>query len=104
LPGDVLVSRKARFAAWLQDRFFLRFHMALILALAFAAGLAVTKLFLVAGNVRRAEREGWVPATIRATALPFAFMLVAAVGFGAAATELCPEARRMADVVACARS
>ena len=42
-----------------------------------------------------------MPSTVRATALPFLAMLVAAVGFGAA--ELCPDARRMADVIACAR-
>ena len=53
--------------------------------------------------VRRAEAEGWVPATVRATALPFACMLVAAVGFGFAAMEMCPEARRMAEVIDCAQ-
>jgi len=52
---------------------------------------------------RRAEAEGWVPGAIRATALPFACMLIAAVGFGWAANDLCPEARRMTDVVACAQ-
>jgi uncharacterized membrane protein (DUF485 family) len=245
------VSRKVRFAAWLQERFFLRFHMALILSLAFAAGLVITKAFLNAGNtnlalrygvavvvsyvaflaglrlwlwyvaggsdtdgegnlldtldvidagsdlthvvgdaaraefaagggqfggggasgsfgesaadgvaslvtsdedgcavgvvlavaalvftvllaglyliyaapailaeaafqallapalipaMRRADREGWIPRTIRATAIPFAVMLIAAVGFGLAAAEMCPGARRMADVIACART
>lgn len=245
--------RKERFAAWLKDSFFLRFHMSVILGLAFVAGLAVTKLFLWAGNTnlalrygvavavsyaafmalfrlwlwyvahadddddvngldvldavdgadfvggtprdlvaeappsgfasaggsfggggasgsfgeaatdgaaslvgddeggaavavilaiaalvlavlfaglylvyaaptilaetafqallapalipaaRRAEAEGWVPGAIRATMLPFACMLVAAVGFGWAADGLCPDARRMAEVIACAR-
>jgi hypothetical protein len=52
---------------------------------------------------RRAEAEGWVPGTIRATVLPFAAMFIAAVAFGWVASDVCPEARRMVDVVACAR-
>lgn len=242
--------RKARFAAWLRDRFFLRFHMGVILASTFVAGLAVTKAFLIAGNTnlavrygvavaasygaflllmqlwiwyvahdddhdtdvldvadgvdlvdsairfgadgadvpaafqgaggsfggggasgsfgeaasdgvaavgdgdeggcavavvlalaavvltvlvaalylvyaapailaeaafqallapallpaaRRAEAEGWATGAVRATAVPFVCMLIAAIGFGWAANDLCPDARRMADVVACAQ-
>jgi hypothetical protein len=52
---------------------------------------------------RRVEAGGWVPGTVRATVVPFACMFIAAVAFGWAANDLCPEARRMVDVVACAR-
>ena len=44
-----------------------------------------------------------MPATVRATVVPFAGMFIAAVAFGWAANDLCPGARRMVDVVACAR-
>ena len=54
-------------------------------------------------GARRSEAQGWLHGTVRATALPFTVMMIAAVGFGWAARDLCPEARRMADVVACAR-
>ncbi|HEY0144227.1 MAG TPA: hypothetical protein VGF48_25300 [Thermoanaerobaculia bacterium] len=37
---------KRRFAEWLRRRFFLRFHMTLILLAAFASGLLVTKVLL----------------------------------------------------------
>jgi len=56
------IKRRARFAAWLKDRFLLRFHMAVI-----------------------------------------ACMFVAAVAFGLVANDLCPDARRMVDVVVCAQ-
>ena len=54
-------------------------------------------------GARRSEAQGWLHGTVRATVVPFAVMLIAAVAFGAAANELCPEARRMADVIDCAR-
>ena len=54
-------------------------------------------------GARRSEAQGWLHGTVRATVVPFTVMMVAAVGFGWAATDLCPEARRMADVVACAQ-
>lgn len=54
-------------------------------------------------GARRSEAQGWLHGTVRATILPFAFMLIAAVGFGWAARELCPDARRTVDVIACAR-
>src|SRR5687767_11062574 len=40
------------------NRFFLRFHMTVILGLTFLAGLGVTKLFLDAGNTNLAMRYG----------------------------------------------
>ncbi len=52
---------------------------------------------------RKSEAQGWLHGTVRATIVPFAFMLVAAAGFGWAANDLCPGARRMADVTDCAR-
>ena len=36
-------------------------------------------------GARRSEAQGWLQGTVRATVLPFAVMLVAAVGFGWAA-------------------
>ena len=54
-------------------------------------------------GARRSEAQGWLHGTVRATILPFAFMLLAAVGFGWAARDLCPDAQRMMDVIACAR-
>jgi hypothetical protein len=226
-PRLTAYERKARFVAWFKNRFFLRFHMAIILALTFLAGLAVTKLLLVEGNTnlavrygvavlasyaaflallqlwlwyverdepadaldvadgmvdmatsapspsdgaavhlqggggddlsdlvpdldedfgfallalvalvalgclggylvyaaptilaeaafegllasslipatRRGEATGWVRGALRATAMPFALILMVAVGFGWVAGRACPEARRMVDVVACA--
>ena len=55
-------------------------------------------------GARRSESQGWLQGTVRATIVPFAVMLIAAVGFGRAANELCPNARRMADVISCART
>ena len=55
-------------------------------------------------GARRSEAQGWLHGTVRATVGPFTVMMIAAVGFGWAATNLCPAARRMADVVACARN
>src|SRR5688500_6270568 len=54
-------------------------------------------------GARRSEAQGWLHGTVRATVIPFTVMMIAAVGFGWAARELCPEARRMADIVACAQ-
>jgi hypothetical protein len=54
-------------------------------------------------GARRSEAQGWLQGTVRATVVPFAIMMVAAVGFGWAAGDLCPKARRMADVIECAR-
>jgi hypothetical protein len=51
-------SRKAQFVAWMANRFFLRFHMTVILGLTFLAGLGVTKLFLDSGNTNLALRYG----------------------------------------------
>jgi hypothetical protein len=48
--------RRRRFIAWMKERFVLRFHMAVILGLTFAAGLLVTKLLLVSGNTNLAVR------------------------------------------------
>jgi hypothetical protein len=53
-------------------------------------------------GARRSEAQGWLHGTVRATIAPFAVMLIAAVGFGWAANDLCPDARRMADVLDCA--
>jgi hypothetical protein len=53
---------------------------------------------------RRGEATGWMPGALRATAVPFALMLVVAVGFGWVAGRACPEARRVVDVIACAGS
>jgi hypothetical protein len=53
-----MAQRKAQFVTWFKDRFVLRFHMAMILGLTFLAGLAVTKLLLVAGNTNLAVRYG----------------------------------------------
>jgi hypothetical protein len=214
-PRPTAAARKARFVAWFKNRFFLRFHMAIILGLTFLAGLGVTKLLLVEGNTnlavrygvavvasyvafllllrlwlwyiereeeleaadavdvidaasggsdaddvsslvpdmdedfgfaivallalialaglggylvyagptiladaafeallasslfpaaRRGEANGWMPGALRATAVPFALMLVVAVGFGWVAGLACPEARRVVDVIACAGS
>jgi hypothetical protein len=55
-------------------------------------------------GARKSEAQGWLHGTVRATIVPFVVMFVAAVGFGAAAKEYCPDARRMADVVECART
>jgi len=54
-------------------------------------------------GARRSEAQGWLHGTVRATIVPFAVMMIAAVGFGWAANDLCPQARRMADVIDCAR-
>ena len=64
-------QRKAAFVTWFKERFLLRFHMALILGLTFLAGLAVTKLMLVAGNTNLAVRYGLAVAVSYA-----AFLLV----------------------------
>lgn len=40
---------KRRIAAWLSERFFVRFHFSLILGVAFAVGLLATKSFLALG-------------------------------------------------------
>jgi hypothetical protein len=53
-----VAERKARFVTWFKERFFLRFHMAVLLGLTFAAGLGVTKLMLVAGSTNLALRWG----------------------------------------------
>ena len=214
-PRLTASQRKAQFVAWFKNRFFLRFHMAIILGLTFLAGLGVTKLLLVEGNTnlaarygiavlasyvaflillrlwlwyieredeidaadvvdgvdipsggsdaddlsslvpdldedfgfaivvllallvlvglggylvyagptiladaafeallasslipaaRRGEATGWMRGAVRATAVPFALMLVVAVGFGWVAGLACPEARRVVDVIACTRS
>jgi hypothetical protein len=55
-------------------------------------------------GARKSEAQGWLHGTVRATLVPFVVMLVAAVGFGWAANDLCPGARRMAEVVACAQA
>lgn len=57
-PPLSVAQRKAEFVTWFKERFFLRFHMAVILGLTFLAGLAVTKLMLVAGNTDLALRYG----------------------------------------------
>ncbi len=54
-------------------------------------------------GARKSEAQGWLQGTVRATVVPFAVMMIAAVSFGWAANELCPGARRMADVIACAQ-
>jgi hypothetical protein len=54
-------------------------------------------------GVRRGDAKGWVEGTVRSTIVPFVVMLAAAVGFGWAAQRHCPDTRRMADVIACAR-
>jgi hypothetical protein len=54
-------------------------------------------------GARRSEAQGWLHGTVRATVVPFAVVMIAAVSFGWAASELCPGARRMADVTACAQ-
>jgi hypothetical protein len=51
-------NRRQQFVSWFQDRFFLRFHMTVILGFTFLAGLGVTKLFLEAGNTTLALRYG----------------------------------------------
>ncbi len=51
-------ARRREFVSWLQNRFFLRFHMTIILGLTFLAGLGVTKLLLEAGNENLAVRYG----------------------------------------------
>jgi hypothetical protein len=53
-----VAQRKAQFVTWFKGRFFLRFHMAVLLGLTFLAGLAVTKLMLIAGNTNLAVRYG----------------------------------------------
>jgi len=70
-PRFSRAQRKARFVAWFKDRFFLRFHMAVLLGLTFLAGLAVTKLMLVAGNTDLALRYG-----VAVTASYAAFLLL----------------------------
>ena len=55
-------------------------------------------------GARRSEAQGWLHGTVRATVFPFVVMMIAAVSFGWAASELCPGARRMADVIACAQN
>jgi hypothetical protein len=51
-------ARRAAFVRWMQGRFLLRVHMAVILGLTFLAGLAVTKVFLEAGSTSLALRYG----------------------------------------------
>ena len=63
--------RKARFVSWFKERFFLRFHMAVLLGLTFAAGLGVTKVMLVAGSTNLAIRWG-----VAVTASYAAFLLL----------------------------
>jgi hypothetical protein len=70
-PRLSLAERKAQFVTWFKGRFFLRFHMAVLLGLTFLAGLAVTKLMLVAGNTNLALRYG-----VAVTASYAAFVLL----------------------------
>jgi hypothetical protein len=69
--------------------------------LAEAAFEALLASALIPG-ARKAEATGWMGGAVRATAIPFLAMFALAVGFGWAAGRFCPEARRVADVVACA--
>jgi hypothetical protein len=54
-------------------------------------------------GARKAESPGWVGGAVSATALPFVAIFVLATGFGWFANEYCPGARRVADVMECAK-
>jgi hypothetical protein len=54
-------------------------------------------------GARKAESPGWVGGAVSATALPFLAIFVLATGFGWFANKYCPGARRVADVLECAR-
>ena len=108
-------QRKAQFVAWFKDRFFLLLALLVLVGLggylvyagptilADAAFEALLASSLIPA-ARRGEATGWMRGAVRATAVPFASMLVVAVGFGWVAGLACPEARRVVDVIACARS
>ena len=69
--------------------------------LAEAAFEALLASALIPG-ARKAEAAGWMRPAVRATGLPFLGIFALAVGFGWVAGGLCPEARRIVDIVACA--
>lgn len=65
------------------------------------AAFELALVTMLGPRARSLGRPGWTGSVLRATALPYALMLLVAVGVGLGAHAYCPEALRLRDVLHC---